>query len=68
MRPWHRDDRRHWVLTRRSVRQPEEISYYIVCCPADTTLDEVVRVAGSRWAAEECFQSTARAVARPDPP
>ncbi|MBB5110152.1 SRSO17 transposase [Streptomyces spectabilis] len=57
VRPWHRDDRRHWVLARRSVRRPEEISYYIAYCPAGTTLDELVRIAGSRWAVEECFQS-----------
>ncbi|MYW46786.1 transposase, partial [Streptomyces sp. SID161] len=57
VRPWHRDDRRHWALARRSVSRPEEISYYIAYCPADTTLDELIRIAGSRWAIEECFQS-----------
>ncbi|WP_223778822.1 IS701 family transposase [Streptomyces sp. 135] len=35
----------------------EEISYYIAYCPAGTTLDELIRVAGSRWAIEECFQT-----------
>ncbi len=49
VRPWHRDDRRHWVIARRSVRRPEEISYYIAYCPADTTLDQLIHVAGSRW-------------------
>ncbi len=39
MRPWHRPDRRHWVLARRSVSRPGEISYYIAYCPADTTLN-----------------------------
>ena len=57
VRPWHREDRRHWVLARRSVSRPEEISYYIAYCPADTTLDELIRIAGSRWAVEECFQT-----------
>jgi SRSO17 transposase len=56
VRPWHREDRRHWVITRRSVRRPEEISYYIAYCPAGTTLDQLIRVAGARWAVEECFQ------------
>ncbi len=55
--PWHRQDRRHWVLARRSVSRPEEISYYIAYCPADTTLDELIRIAGSRWAVEECVQT-----------
>ncbi|MFE4843805.1 IS701 family transposase [Streptomyces sp. NPDC056690] len=45
VRPWHREDRRHYV------------SYYIAYCPADTTLDDLIRVAGSRWAVEECFQT-----------
>ncbi|MFI6645206.1 IS701 family transposase [Streptomyces sp. NPDC050504] len=57
VRPWHREDRQHWVIARRSVRRPEEISYYIAYCPAGTTLDELIRIAGSRWAVEECFQS-----------
>ncbi len=43
VRPWHREDRRHWVLPRRSVSRPEEISYYIAYCPAGTTLDELIR-------------------------
>lgn len=58
VRPWHREDRRHWVLARRSVSRPEELSYYIAYCPADATLDELIRIAGSRWAVEECFQTT----------
>jgi SRSO17 transposase len=53
VRPWHRPDRPFWGLARRSVSRPDEISCYI----ADTTLDELIRVAGSRWAVEECFQS-----------
>ncbi|MEV7254150.1 IS701 family transposase, partial [Streptomyces cyaneofuscatus] len=57
VRPWHREDRRHWVIARRSVSRPDQISYYIAYCPADTTLDELIHVAGSRWAVEECFQT-----------
>lgn len=34
-----------------------EIFYFIVYCPADTTLDELIRIGGSRWAVEECFQT-----------
>lgn len=41
VRPWHRPDRRHWVLARRSVSRPQEISYYIAYCPAETILDKV---------------------------
>ncbi|MGX1894883.1 IS701 family transposase, partial [Streptomyces anulatus] len=57
VRPWHREDRRHWVIARRSVSRPQEISYHIAYCPAQTTLDELIRVADSRWAVEECFQT-----------
>ena len=45
------------MIARRSVSRPEEISYYIAYCPAGTTLDELIRIAGSRWAVEECFQT-----------
>jgi len=45
------------VIARRSVSRPEEISYYIAYCPADAMLDELIRIAGSRWAVEECFQT-----------
>ena len=44
-------------LARRSVSRPDQISDYIAYCPADTTLDELIRIAGSRRAVEECFQS-----------
>jgi SRSO17 transposase len=46
VRPWHRPDRQHWVIARRSVSRPGEVSYYIAYCPAGTTLDELIRVAG----------------------
>lgn len=57
VRPRHRQDRKHWVLARRSVGRPEETAYYIAYCPAQTTLDELIRIAGSPWAVEECFKS-----------
>jgi SRSO17 transposase len=56
-RPFHRPDRRHWVLARRSLTAPHEIAYYIAYAPAEATLDELIAVAGARWAIEECFQS-----------
>ena len=37
---------------------PEQIAYYICYGPADTPLAELVRLAGSRWSIEECFQTT----------
>ena len=29
VRPWHRLDRKHWVLARRSITDPTKIAYYI---------------------------------------
>jgi len=46
-----------WVLARRSLARPEEIAYYLAFAPADVTVFELVRVAGARWAIEECFQA-----------
>jgi SRSO17 transposase len=50
-----------WLLARRSLapngRGELEIAYYLCHGPIGTTIDELVRVAGSRWAIEECFQS-----------
>lgn len=47
----------HWLLVRRSSADPDELAYYVVFAPAGTTLAELVRVAGSRWAIEECLES-----------
>ncbi|RKE22086.1 hypothetical protein BX266_5508 [Streptomyces sp. TLI_171] len=57
VRPWHRPDRRHWLLARRSITDPAKIAYYIAYAPADATLNELIAVAGARWTIEECFQT-----------
>ncbi|WP_443078952.1 IS701 family transposase [Streptomyces sp. NBC_01497] len=57
IRPWRREGWDHWLLARRSLTDPTDIAYYICFCPAGTSLEEPVRVAGSRWMIEECFQS-----------
>jgi SRSO17 transposase len=44
-----------WLLVRRSVDNPQERAYYRVFAPAETRLEEMVAVAGKRWAVEECF-------------
>lgn len=58
VRPWHRPDRKHWVPGRRSITDPTKVAYYIAYTPADATLNELIAVAGARWAIEECFQTT----------
>jgi SRSO17 transposase len=48
--------RRGWVLARRSISDGE-IAYYLCFGPRGTRLRELVRVAGTRWAIEESFQT-----------
>ena len=47
---------RYWLLARRSIDSPEELAYYRVFAPEGTKLDQMVAVAGKRWAVEECFE------------
>jgi hypothetical protein len=46
-----------WLLVRRSLTDPGDLAYYLARAPATTTLTELARVAGTRWAIEETFQS-----------
>lgn len=57
IRPLRRPGCGHWLLARRSVADPTDIAYYICFAAAGTSLGELVEVAGSRWAIEECFQA-----------
>jgi SRSO17 transposase len=45
-----------WLLVRRRLTDGE-LAFYACFGPARTTLAELVRVAGTRWAVEECFQA-----------
>lgn len=57
IRPWRREGWDHWLLARRSLTDPTDIAYYICFSPAGTPLEELARIAGSRWMVEECFQT-----------
>jgi SRSO17 transposase len=46
-----------WLLVRRSVSAPTELQAYVVFAPQNTTLAEVVRVAGTRWTIEQLFEA-----------
>jgi SRSO17 transposase len=48
---------RRWVLARRSLARPDELAYYLAYAPDGATVEDLVRIAGSRWAIEECFQA-----------
>lgn len=45
-----------WVLIRRGVSDPTEVAYFACGGPPSTTLNELVRVAGARWAIEDLFE------------
>jgi SRSO17 transposase len=38
------------------MRVPTEMAYYVVSGPCDTSLAQMIRVAGTRWAIEESFE------------
>jgi SRSO17 transposase len=50
-------DWRRWLLVRRSVSDPADLTAYVVFAPQRTTLEEVVRVAGTRWTIESGFEA-----------
>ena len=56
IRPLREPGKGHWLLARRSLAKPGELAYYVCFGPAETALEELVRVAGTRWAIEECFE------------
>ena len=56
IRPLREPGRGYWLLTRRSLSDPGELAYYVCFGPVGTALEELVRVAGTRWAIEECFE------------
>ena len=48
-----------WVLARRSIPtdpgEDPELAFYVCAGPAETTLEQLIAVAGARWRIEECF-------------
>jgi FOG: Transposase len=55
----------HWLLVRRQIPsqinpasgKAPELAFYRCAGPATTPVPELIRVAGARWAIEECFQT-----------
>jgi SRSO17 transposase len=48
---------RRWLLVRRSVADPTDLTAYVVFAPQEAGLAEVVRVAGTRWTIESGFEA-----------
>ncbi len=56
------DGWQRWVLLRRSVADPAELTAYVCSAPVGTTLADLARVAGSRWTVEICFEAAKQEV------
>jgi SRSO17 transposase len=51
-----RPGRGHWLLARRSLKDPGDVAYYACYGPRRSRLVDLAWTAGSRWHIEECFQ------------
>ncbi len=45
------------ILFRRSLTDPTDVAYYAVFARRETSLNEIIHAAGTRWAIEESFES-----------
>lgn len=48
---------KRWLLVRRSITEAQELRAFLVFAPAQTTLSEMLAVAGTRWTVEESIQT-----------
>lgn len=44
------------LLVRRSLADPDEMTFYLTHAPTGTPLCDLVRIAGRRWTIESCFE------------
>ena len=45
------------LLVRRKIDEPDELAFYLTLAPPGTDLATLVRVAGTRWTIENCFEA-----------
>jgi SRSO17 transposase len=45
------------LLVRRSIAEPDKLTYYLTFAPEDTPVSTLVSVAGTRWTIESCFEA-----------
>jgi SRSO17 transposase len=45
------------LLVRRELAEPDELTFYLTLAPPGTDLATLVRVAGTRWTIESCFEA-----------
>jgi SRSO17 transposase len=46
-----------WLVMRWSIAEAEKIAYYLCYGPAQTTVHELIEIAGRRWIIEDCFEA-----------
>ena len=59
---WTRPKRWHWLLVRRGITDPADLTYYACFSLADVPLVELVRVAGHGWISEDALQEARQEV------
>jgi SRSO17 transposase len=57
LRPLGAPGKGYWLLVRRSLADPTDLAYYVCYGPAETSLAELVRVAGARWTIEDSLEA-----------
>jgi SRSO17 transposase len=58
--PYRSDTAPGWqkgLLIRRSLAEPDKLTFHLTLSPTTTSLEDLVRVAGTRWAVEACFEA-----------
>jgi SRSO17 transposase len=58
--PYRSDTAPGWkkgLLIRRKIAKPEALTFYLTLSPAATSVPDLVRVAGTRWTVEACFEA-----------
>ena len=51
------DDWQKALLIRAKIDQPDDLAFFLTLAPAGTPLETLVRIAGTRWTIEACFEA-----------
>jgi SRSO17 transposase len=52
-----RQEAGRWLLVRRNIDDPSELAYYLAYGPKGTPPEELIQIAGRRWAIEDSFEA-----------
>lgn len=52
-----RDGWQKGLLIRAKLDQPDELTFYFTLAPEGTSMETLVRIAGTRWTIEACFEA-----------